>query len=91
MKFPIFSIKKSSPPDSAGELERVEASTAPEKSAGSAWSTGLLMIGSALVGATAVAVWNRRTITEMRTHLELNSGESRQVTSGDAANPDDIF
>lgn len=91
MKFPTFSLKASSPADSVREFEGTAASTVPEKNVGSAWSTGLLMIGSALVGATAVAVWNRRTITEMRTHLELNSGDSRQAASDKGMNPDDIF
>jgi hypothetical protein len=30
------------------------------------WSTAFLMAGSALLGATAVAFWNRRTIANMR-------------------------
>lgn len=91
MKFPTFSSKVSPPADSAPELEGAERSAPMEKSAGSAWSTGLLMIGSALVGATAVAVWNRRTITEMRTHLELSSGGNRELASDKPATPDDIF
>ena len=34
------------------------------------WSTTFLMAGSALVGATAIALWNRRTISHLRTRIE---------------------
>ena len=40
------------------------------------WSTALLMVGSALVGATAIAFWNRKTIAEMRTHMQAAAGKS---------------
>jgi hypothetical protein len=33
------------------------------------WSTAFLMAGSALLGATAVAFWNRRTIANMRVRI----------------------
>ena len=33
------------------------------------WSTAFLMAGSALLGATAVAFWNRRTIASMRVQI----------------------
>ncbi len=33
------------------------------------WSTAFLMVGSALLGATAVAFWNRRTIANMRVQI----------------------
>ena len=33
------------------------------------WSTAFLMAGSALLGATAVAFWNRRTIASMRIQI----------------------
>ena len=33
------------------------------------WSTAFLMAGSALLGATAVAFWNRRTIATMRVQI----------------------
>jgi hypothetical protein len=33
------------------------------------WSTAFLMAGSALLGATAVAFWNRRTIANMRVQI----------------------
>ena len=34
------------------------------------WSTAFLMAGSALLGATAIAFWNRRTISHMRSQLQ---------------------
>ncbi len=36
---------------------------------GRRWSTAFLMVGSALLGATAVAFWNRRTIANLRTQF----------------------
>jgi len=33
------------------------------------WSTAFLMAGSALLGATAVAFWNRRAIASMRVQI----------------------
>lgn len=39
----------------------------------SRWSTAFLMAGSALMGATALALWNRRTITSMRAQIEAMS------------------
>jgi hypothetical protein len=37
------------------------------------WSTAFLMAGSALLGATAVAFWNRRTIAKMRVQFLAES------------------
>ncbi len=37
------------------------------------WSTAFLMAGSALMGATALALWNRRTIATMR--KQIRTGE----------------
>jgi|GEM_PF-6652683 len=34
------------------------------------WSTALLMVGSALLGATAIAFWNRRTIADLRDQMQ---------------------
>lgn len=34
------------------------------------WSTAFLMVGSAMVGATALALWNRRTLENMRTQIK---------------------
>lgn len=41
------------------------------------WSTPLLMAGSALLGASAVAIWNWRTIVSLQN--ELASQSSRQA------------
>lgn len=41
------------------------------------WSTPLLMAGSALLGASAVAIWNWRTIVSLQN--ELASHSSRQA------------
>lgn len=92
MKFPKFLYRRPSETQASQDPADVNMSPQQESRAGSAWSTGLLMIGSALVGATAVAVWNRRTITEMRTYLELNSGAtSRHSVGVDGRSADDIF
>jgi hypothetical protein len=42
--------------------------TAPPPNRGR-WSTAFLMASSALLGATAVAFWNRRTIANMRVQI----------------------
>ena len=34
------------------------------------WSTAFLVAGSALLGATAIAFWNRRTISNLRVQLQ---------------------
>lgn len=40
------------------------------------WSTAFLMAGSAILGATAVAFWNRRTIAKMRVQFLAASAQS---------------
>lgn len=37
------------------------------------WSTTFLIVGSALFGATALALWNRRTIANLRSQIESRS------------------
>jgi len=37
------------------------------------WSTAFLVVGSALMGATALAFWNRRTITSLRAQIDAMS------------------
>jgi LPXTG-motif cell wall-anchored protein len=87
MKFPNLSRRAQ-----AVEPEKKQKENQKDPSTGSAWSTALLMVGSALVGATAVAVWNRRTITEMRNHLLLNSGQETPGRIEDRApSAEDIF
>lgn len=41
------------------------------------WSTAFLMAGSALLGATAVAFWNRRAIANMRVQLLTEAANPR--------------
>jgi hypothetical protein len=41
------------------------------------WSTAFLMAGSAILGATAVAFWNRRTIANMRAQFLAESRRPR--------------
>lgn len=41
------------------------------------WSTAFLMAGSAILGATAVAFWNRRTIAKIRAQLLAESAQPR--------------
>lgn len=38
-------------------------------------STGFLIVGSALVGATAIALWNRRAIARLRAEIRANRPE----------------
>jgi hypothetical protein len=37
------------------------------------WSTTFLIMGSALLGATALALWNRRTIANMRAQIQARA------------------
>ncbi len=37
------------------------------------WKTALLVCGSALLGATAVALWNRRTLAKIQAQSPANS------------------
>jgi len=46
--------------------ESSEASVTPPKSERKFLHTSLLIAGSALFGGLAVALWNRRTLTQMR-------------------------
>jgi hypothetical protein len=54
-----------------GELVEFEAS--PRDLGRGRWSTAFLIVGSALVGATALAFWNRRTIANMRAQIQEQS------------------
>jgi hypothetical protein len=40
------------------------------------WSTAFLIAGSALMGATALAFWNRRTIAGLRSQIEAMSSQT---------------
>jgi len=64
------------PKQQDGRIERIGKANKRELAdpPASRWSTALLMMSSALLGATAVAVWNRRTITQLRNQFELEGG-----------------
>jgi hypothetical protein len=47
------------------------------------WSTTFLMAGSALLGATAIAFWNRRTIASMRAQIQSGSQTARLTRPSD--------
>lgn len=75
MRFPrFFSMRSGKAKSSQPPPQSQRAQSPSDGHAGSAWSTALLMVGSALVGATAVAVWNRQTIADMRRQLDLEAG-----------------
>jgi hypothetical protein len=45
------------------------------------WSTAFLMAGSALLGATAVAFWNRRTISHMRIQILAEAAKPQPLVN----------
>jgi hypothetical protein len=53
--------------------EVILPTTAPE--ARSLWRTGLLLATSAAFGGIAVAIWNRRTLAQMRDQIDASAGE----------------
>lgn len=57
-------------------IEGVEAFVGGQEAGRSRWSTAFLMVGSALLGATALALWNRRTISNMRAQMEAAPGSA---------------
>ncbi len=65
------------------EQEFQELASGPGGSARGRWSTGFLMVGSALVGATALALWNRRTIATMRAQIQATSERAVPSISAD--------
>ena len=57
--------------ESGLEQEPVDFEPAPPPDAGRhRWSTAFLVVGSAMAGATALALWNRRTIENMRAQIQ---------------------
>lgn len=50
-----------------------EATMRQQEPARGIWSTTFLIAGSALAGATALALWNRRTITSLRAQIQAQS------------------
>ncbi len=64
------------------------AGTSPKDSGDSGarrgrWSTAFLIAGSAILGATAVAFWNRRTIAKMRIQFPAESTQPRPQAHAD--------
>lgn len=47
------------------------------------WSTTFLVVGSALLGATAIAFWNRRTIAGMRAQMEAGNNRAPATRPAD--------
>lgn len=50
------------------------------KQPGRGWQTFLMLAGSALLGGTAVALWNRRLLAELRKNALEDSGANRDET-----------
>lgn len=64
--------------------EQIDEKLPQEDSAGRGrWSTAFLMAGSAILGATAVAFWNRRTIANMRVQFLAEAAKPRRVVNAD--------
>ena len=55
------------------------------------WSTGFLVVGSALLGATAVAFWNRGTIARLRKYLPSEAEYGSLPASRPVKHDEDIF
>lgn len=66
---------------SAGESTRLERSG--REGGRGRWSTAFVIMGSALVGATAVALWNRRTIAKMHAQIEAGTAADVRIVSKD--------
>ena len=66
------------------EFEELTA-TKPEKASPKRgrWSTAFLVAGSAMLGATAVALWNRRTIANMRVRVLAEPADAKPGTRTD--------
>jgi hypothetical protein len=43
------------------------------------WTATFLLAGSAVMGATALAVWNRRAILDMRAQIDALASERREA------------
>ena len=62
------------------------------ESARGRWTTAFLVVGSALLGATAVAFWNRRTIAHLRASLPTEAEHGPLPGSAAATrNDEEIF
>ncbi len=58
--------EKTAPPLASSVETKRNQSVVPRRR----WSTAFLVAGSALLGATAIAFWNRRTIANLRIQLQ---------------------
>ena len=69
-----FRIRKR--PDLAQDQSSFEPEQPAEVESGARprWSTAFLIVGSALAGATALALLNRRTIASMRAQIQAQPG-----------------
>jgi len=77
--FPVFLIRspmplRSFPSPKIERIESVPAKEAPVERLSapmrSFWRTSLLLATSAALGGIAVAIWNRRTLAQMRQHSD---------------------
>jgi hypothetical protein len=75
--------------NSVGALPALEP-VSPDQGAASAapgprsrWTAAFLLAGSAVMGATALALWNRRTIISMRAQIDALASERREQESGE--------
>ena len=89
MKFRSGNARAESPgstPESAQEIWEAEENLSSDwqevakESVRGPWSTAFLMASSAIAGATALALWNRRTIATMRKQMRAGS-EAKVSTS----------
>lgn len=56
------------------------------------WQTAFLMFGSALLGASAVALWNRRVVAELQSQAPAReAGSSSGVQRVDGRMEEEIF
>lgn len=72
-----FRVSRSQPDIVGSAVLQEELVTNPGNEPGrNRWSTAFLVAGSALMGATALAFWNRRTISGLRSQIDALSGQS---------------
>lgn len=74
---------KPSEMETSSEKNPIETSSLSLTARGTRWKTALLVCGSALLGATAVALWNRRVLEKIQSQspaqeaANLNTARSR--------------
>lgn len=47
------------------------------------WTATFVLVGSAVMGATALALWNRRAIIDMRAQIDALASERRDEEAGE--------